>query len=159
MGRRGAAERGARHGVLALAATTPLNERDRHFVELIATQLGAALHNIKQFEDMKLLAEQLRTRNDEIANKNEEVEQASRMKSEFLTNMSHALRTPLNAIIGFSQVIRDQLFGSDQARYVDYAVDIHKSGQHLLDIINDILDVSKLEAGKQVLYVVVLLLG
>jgi len=141
------AYRGALHGVLALAATTPLNERDRHFVELIATQLGAALHNIKQFEDMKLLAEQLRTRNDEIANKNEEVEQASRMKSEFLANMSHELRTPLNAIIGFSEVIRDGIAGPVSPEQKEYANDILSSGQHLLSLINDILDLSKIEAG------------
>jgi signal transduction histidine kinase len=66
--------------------------------------------------------------------------------------MSHELRTPLNAIIGFSEVIRDQLFGPDQARYIDYAVDIHESGRHLHELINDVLDVSKLEAGKRDLY-------
>jgi len=88
----------------------------------------------------------------ELIETKNEAELANRSKSEFLTNMSHELRTPLNAIIGFSQVIRDQLFGSDQTRYVDYARDIHESGLLLLDLINDILDVSKLEAGKHVLY-------
>jgi signal transduction histidine kinase len=88
----------------------------------------------------------------ELIDTKNEAELANRSKSEFLTNMSHELRTPLNAIIGFSQVIRDQLFGSDQTRYVDYARDIHESGLLLLELINDILDVSKLEAGKHVLY-------
>ena len=79
-------------------------------------------------------------------------ELASRAKSEFLANMSHELRTPLNAIIGFSEVIKDRLFGAALDRYVDYARDIFNSGTHLLAIINDILDLSKIEAGQTELY-------
>jgi PAS domain S-box-containing protein len=77
-----------------------------------------------------------------------EAEQASRAKSEFLANMSHELRTPLNAILGFSQVIRDRHFGDDIARYSEYAANIHDSGEMLLALISDILEMSKLEAGK-----------
>jgi two-component system, cell cycle sensor histidine kinase PleC len=73
---------------------------------------------------------------------------ASQAKSAFLANMSHELRTPLNAILGFSEIIRDKLFGKDIDRYACYADDIHQSGAHLLDIVNDVLDVSKIEAGK-----------
>jgi PAS domain S-box-containing protein len=74
---------------------------------------------------------------------------ANRTKSEFLANMSHELRTPLNAIIGFSEVIKDQVFGPvGTSRYVDYSRDIWASGHHLLQIINDLLDLSKVEAGK-----------
>ncbi|MDD9876886.1 MAG: PAS domain S-box protein [Magnetovibrio sp.] len=73
---------------------------------------------------------------------------ANRAKTEFLANMSHELRTPLNSIIGFSDILKDQVFGPDaQERYVEYAHDINSSGRHLLDLINDILDVSKIEAG------------
>ncbi len=76
-------------------------------------------------------------------------EEANRAKSEFLASMSHELRTPLNAILGFSEVIRDELFGPvGLAKYVDYANDVHKSGEHLLDLINDVLDLSKIDAGK-----------
>lgn len=73
---------------------------------------------------------------------------ANRVKSEFLAAMSHELRTPLNAIIGFSEVIRDETFGSaGNTKYRDYAGDIHESGQHLLELINDLLDLSKVESG------------
>jgi len=75
-------------------------------------------------------------------------EEASRIKSEFLANMSHELRTPLNAIIGFSELIRDQSAGKVGERYIEFATDIHAAGHHLLDMINDVLDLSKIEAGR-----------
>jgi PAS domain S-box-containing protein len=78
----------------------------------------------------------------------EQAETASRAKSEFLANMSHELRTPLNAILGFAEIIRDRLLGPITDRYAEYAQDIHSSGSHLLGIINDILDLSKVEAGR-----------
>jgi signal transduction histidine kinase len=82
----------------------------------------------------------------------EDAERADRAKSAFLANTSHELRTPLNAIIGFSEVIRSETFGPiDNPRYLDYLKDIHDSGRHLLRIINDILDLSKIEAGKATL--------
>jgi signal transduction histidine kinase len=75
-------------------------------------------------------------------------EQANRVKSHFLANMSHELRTPLNAIIGFSDIIRNEYFGVlGNPRYHDYVGDIHRSGHHLLRLVNDVLDISKLEAG------------
>ena len=78
----------------------------------------------------------------------EEAEVANRTKSEFLANMSHELRTPLNAIIGFAEIIQNEMFGTLEIRkYHDYAKDIHDSGQHLLELINDILDLSKIETG------------
>lgn len=76
-------------------------------------------------------------------------EDASKAKSVFLANMSHELRTPLNAIIGFSEIMTKELFGPiSNPQYVDYANDIHESGKHLLDLINDVLDMAKIEAGK-----------
>jgi PAS domain S-box-containing protein len=85
---------------------------------------------------------------EELIKSRESAERANRVKSEFLASMSHELRTPLNAILGFSEMISTEMFGKLHARYIEYASDIHQSGQHLLDLINDILDLSKLEAGK-----------
>ncbi len=90
----------------------------------------------------------------------EAAESAYASKTRFLANMSHELRTPLNAIIGFSEMIQRQLLGPmGNARYLDYIAGIHQSGEHLLDLINDILDMSKIEVGKYELYVEELNLG
>ncbi len=83
----------------------------------------------------------------EIADKSQQLEVASRHKSEFLANMSHELRTPLNAIIGFSEVLAEKMFGDVNAKQAEYLQDILESGRHLLSLINDILDLSKIEAG------------
>ena len=111
---------------------------NNRFTELVLTRL--------KNED---LAAGYATSRDEALLLKSEAETASHAKSSFLANMSHELRTPLNAIIGFSQIVRDELFGPvGNAKYKEYLADIEKSGQHLLGIINDILDIAKIEANK-----------
>jgi signal transduction histidine kinase len=83
-----------------------------------------------------------------LANSLDMVREASISKSRFLAHMSHELRTPLNAILGFSEVMKTQMFGEMAPRYVDYAAKIHASGAHLHDLINDVLDLSRVESGK-----------
>ncbi|HEY1615786.1 MAG TPA: ATP-binding protein [Rhizomicrobium sp.] len=84
----------------------------------------------------------------ELRESKERAELSNRAKTDFLANMSHELRTPLNAILGFSEVMSRKLFGPIDNRYAEYANDIHRSGQHLLELVNDVLDLAKLEAGK-----------
>jgi signal transduction histidine kinase len=96
----------------------------------------------------------LKQREGELAEAKLAAESASRLKSQFLATMSHELRTPLNAILGFSEVIRDSVFGKSQEatdKYSEYAGSIHTSGRHLLSLISEILDLSKIEAGSYVL--------
>ena len=95
------------------------------------------------------LAAALRVARDDALHKRYEAETANASKTAFLANMSHELRTPLNAILGFSEIIAHQSMGRDEIeRYSDYAADIHASGVHLLSLINDLLDVAKIESGR-----------
>ena len=99
-----------------------------------------------QVED---LARELEDTRDEALRKRFEAEAANASKTAFLANMSHELRTPLNAILGFSEIIQKECFGpAGSPKYVEYSGDIHASGKHLLSLINDLLDVAKIEAGK-----------
>ncbi|SOC55481.1 sensor histidine kinase [Ornithinimicrobium cerasi] len=106
-------------------------------LETFATQSSVALVNARLFK--------------ELETKSAELQVASRHKSEFLASMSHELRTPLNAVIGFSEVLLDRMFGELNERQDEYVRDIWRSGRHLLELLNEILDLSKVEAGRMVL--------
>jgi signal transduction histidine kinase len=106
----------------------------RELAKAFATQSAIAIQNARLYREIEI--------------KSRELETASRHKSEFLANMSHELRTPLNAIIGFSEVLVERLFGELNDKQAEYVSDIAESGRHLLALINDILDLSKIEAGR-----------
>jgi len=111
-----------------------------------------ALVRVKRYHDtIENQAAELARFNRELARQSAALEIASRHKSEFLASMSHELRTPLNAIIGFSEVLLERMFGELNERQDDYLRDIWSSGKHLLELLNDILDLSKIEAGQMVL--------
>ena len=103
---------------------------------------------LKTFATQSVLAIQNARLFREIEDKSRQIEAANRHKSEFLANMSHELRTPLNAIIGFSEVLQEKLFGDLNEKQAEYTDDILTSGRHLLSLINEILDLSKVEAGR-----------
>jgi signal transduction histidine kinase len=114
--------------------------------------LAAAGHNHAQINIVdlreRLRAEEIRRRSADLEMQNRRIQEASRLKSEFLANMSHELRTPLNAIIGFAELLHDGQVPSDSPTHREFLGDILSSGRHLLQLINDILDLAKVEAGK-----------
>ena len=125
--------------IVARLSVRPFNEREIQIVETFADQAAIAIQNVTLFN--------------EIQQKSRELEVANRHKSEFLANMSHELRTPLNAIIGFSEVMLQGIFGALNDKQREYQEDVLSSGKHLLLLINDILDLSKIEAGRMELEV------
>ena len=120
--------------VVRRRSTGEFSAQITELLETFASQSALAIHNARLFQELAL--------------KSHELEVASRHKSEFLASMSHELRTPLNAVIGFSEVLLDRLFGELNDKQEEYLEDIRGSGRHLLELLNEILDLSKVEAGK-----------
>jgi signal transduction histidine kinase/CBS domain-containing protein len=130
-------------------------DTEAQLLQQIADQLAIAIQQASLFAQLQaeLLERQeaetqLRDRNEELAISNQELARATRLKDEFLASMSHELRTPLNAILGMSEALQDEAFGTINDRQLHSLRAIEKSGKHLLALINDILDLSKIEANK-----------
>lgn len=138
-------------GSLGLQTTThyrTFTQDEIQFLSRIADQAAIALYNAQSYEYLEQLVQQ---RTQELEQEKRISEAASRAKSEFLATMSHELRTPLNAILGLSQILQQEIFGSLSPKQLDYINHIHSSGEHLLMLINDILDLAKVESGRETL--------
>jgi signal transduction histidine kinase len=125
----------------------PVRRMGERFSEISSGQFAGHIR-VPNRDELGTLAENLNRMSDQLGRLYLQLETANRHKSEFLANMSHELRTPLNAVIGFSEVLQEKMFGELNEKQLDYVNDIHTSGRHLLSLINDILDLSKIEAGR-----------
>jgi signal transduction histidine kinase len=139
--------------VLSWSLIAPI-QRIRTRLAAIASGDFSGRVEVPNRDELGELGRNVNRMNEELQRLYRELESASQHKSEFLANMSHELRTPLNAIIGFSQVLRERMFGDINEKQAEYLDDILSSGNHLLSLINDVLDLSKVEAGQVELEVV-----
>jgi len=133
--------------LLAASVVAPLR-RTQEGLSKIADGDFSGYVDVPNRDEIGALAADVNRTNNELRRLYGELETASRHKSDFLATMSHELRTPLNAIIGFSEVLREQMFGELNERQLAYVTDVHEAGQHLLSLINDVLDLAKIEAGR-----------
>jgi signal transduction histidine kinase len=133
--------------VLSWSLIEPIQRIDTRLAAIASGDFSGDVH-VENRDELGALSANVNRMNEELRRLYTELEAASRHKSEFLANMSHELRTPLNAIIGFSQVLREEMFGTVNEKQAEYLDDIISSGNHLLSLINDVLDLSKVEAGQ-----------
>ncbi|HID55696.1 TPA: HAMP domain-containing protein, partial [Candidatus Poribacteria bacterium] len=134
-------------GVMVLASLSEPSEREKEFLHRLSILIGAGMNSLRQFLNLQRLSRELQERQVEIERKNRELLQAQKMKDQFMANMSHELRTPLNSIIGFADLLKEKIIGTLNEKQLQYVQNILQSAEHLLSIINDILDLSKVEAG------------
>jgi signal transduction histidine kinase len=133
--------------VLSSSLVPPIQRTESRLAEIAEGDFSGRV-DVPNRDELGSLARNVNRMNDELRRLYAELETASRHKSEFLANMSHELRTPLNAVLGFSQVLQQKLFGELNPKQEEYVGDILSSGNHLLSLINDVLDLSKVEAGQ-----------
>jgi signal transduction histidine kinase len=133
--------------VLSWSVIGPIQRIDSRLAAIASGDFSGHV-DVTNRDELGALAANVNQMNDELRRLYRELESASQHKSDFLANMSHELRTPLNAIIGFSQVLREGMAGEVNAKQAEYLDDILSSGSHLLSLINDVLDLSKVEAGQ-----------
>jgi signal transduction histidine kinase len=133
--------------ILSWSVVDPIQRIDARLAAIASGDFSGRV-DVANRDELGALAANVNRMNDELRRLYTELEAASQHKSEFLANMSHELRTPLNAIIGFSQVLREEMFGEVNEKQAEYLEDILSSGNHLLSLINDVLDLSKVEAGQ-----------
>jgi signal transduction histidine kinase len=133
--------------LLSASVVGPLRRTEERLTEIGAGDFGGRL-DVPNRDEIGRLAARVNSTSDELQRVYRELEVASQHKSDFLATMSHELRTPLNAIIGFSEVLREQMFGELNERQLAYVGDVHEAGKHLLSLINDVLDLAKIEAGR-----------
>jgi signal transduction histidine kinase len=139
--------------VLSWSLIGPIQRIDSRLAAIASGDFSGHV-DVPNRDELGALGANVNTMNDQLRRLYKELEATSRHKSEFLANMSHELRTPLNAIIGFSQVLRERMFGEVNEKQEEYLDDILSSGNHLLCLINEVLDLSKVEAGQVELEVV-----
>jgi signal transduction histidine kinase/CheY-like chemotaxis protein len=138
--------------ILARTLTGPIRKMDKQLAAIASGDFSRHVE-VENRDELGALAANLNRMNDELGRVYQELAAASQHKSEFLANMSHELRTPLNAVIGFSDVLGDQTVGDLNEKQLQYLGAINTSGRHLLTLINDILDLAKIEAGRMELQV------
>jgi signal transduction histidine kinase len=132
---------------ISASLTGPVKRMDERLGRIAAGDFSGQV-DVSNRDELGTLADHLNRTNEELKQLYQQLEAANRHKSEFLAHMSHELRTPLNAVIGFSRMLDKQVFGELNDKQLEYVQDIHSSGSHLLSLINDILDLSKIEAGR-----------